>query len=1539
MSSTVKILILEDVTSDVFLLEYRLNKSEFNYKSEFVKTKPDFINALKNFKPDIILSDYHLPTFSGLEALETVKNTNPDTPFIFVTGVLDEKTAVKLLKKGAWDYILKDNLVRLVPAVESALILKRKNEEVKKTQKYLKDSRTKYLELYENAPDMFLTFDFNTGIISECNNTLTQKIGYKKTEIINHSISEFYASDNIHRLKNKYLQYILKNKEIENEEISVGTKKGDIIYGTINSKVDFDTTGLIKNVHITIRDITELKEKDKVLKESEKRFKMIFEKTSDPVMILDAELNRIPILKEGNSAAKQYILDSKQPYFNKPISILLPHIPEQKIIKAVNQIKNGETFHDKITLNSENSETFYFDVIANLIYLENRKHILITARDITEQYLAELKLNEQKETFKSLYKEYLNQNIDLEYTVQKLHKSQKELSSKIDIINRSPIVSFSWDNKPGWPVNYVSKNAEKIFGYSSEEFLNKDVLFEKIIHPEDLLRVKREIEKGSEKTTNYKVTHKSYRIITKNNTIKWVKDDTLIIRKNGEIINYEGIISDITENIKYQKALEASEQKYRTMLDVNPDLVIITSEDKKIQYMNPKAIQKFGNCDKETSCHKFLFNFDIPCSWCAQKDADIYENIQNEVIIPDDSKQYLVTFSKIQENSGKSSYLTSYKDVSELRQLQNERLQFLNALEVGLNEVYMLDQDFGIKYVNSVPVQNLGFSKSKFLKMKLYNFQMGQNKKTYKKYFNILKKGKEKEVYFETRHKRFDGTSYPASVYLKLIIQNSQIILLAFVNDISEKKQKDEIIKLLSTAITQSPTEVIITDIDGNINYVNPKFTEVTGYSASEVLGKNPRFMKSGRQSDKFYKEMWGTISSDKVWKGEFYNKKKNGEFYWENTVINPVKNENGHITHYIALKEDITEQKYIREKLIASELHFRLLFENSLIGMYLTTPEGTIVDANKALCKMLGYNSSEELKKINIAQNDEIIVNRKEFETEINNKGFVYGLESIWSDRNNKLIYVRENARKFVDKTGAVFYEGTVENITDVKLAERKLKETHEFNKHIIRVGNLGYAIYETDGSCIAANKTFAEIFETDVPELLKENFRKNKNWIKYQMIEIADKCLKYGERTKRIFNGKSVYNRNIWIEYNFSRIYKGNKPQLLIIIQNISSYMKAKRSQIQTKSEYINLIESVNVPIFGIDSDGKINKWNTAIENLTGYNRHEIKRKDIKRIFKAENDYVFQELINNALNGSTMLNEELDIISKKGKTIRLLLSSTLQINNDDRISGIVCVAQDITQREIYKVNLEKQIEERTHKLIQALKKEKELSDLKSQFVSMASHEFRTPLSAIKFAAGFINKYYDRAEKNKILEKTQKIDTQVNHMTSLLEDVLTIGKIESKKIKFEPKKLDLTEELKLMVEDVLIATKKTHKINFTFNDPKCQMISDDKILRNIFNNLLTNAVKFSPDASEVVFSLNADEKNVILKVTDKGIGIKPEELKDIFNPFRRGQNVETIQGTGLGLAIVKESIDLLKGRISVKSNIGKGTEFTVILPKKKMKK
>jgi len=251
----------------------------------------------------------------------------------------------------------------------------------------------------------------------------------------------------------------------------------------------------------------------------------------------------------------------------------------------------------------------------------------------------------------------------------------------------------------------------------------------------------------------------------------------------------------------------------------------------------------------------------------------------------------------------------------------------------------------------------------------------------------------------------------------------------------------------------------------------------------------------------------------------------------------------------------------------------------------------------------------------------------------------------------------------------------------------------------------------------------------------------------------------------------------------------------------------------------------------------------------------------------------------------------------------------------------------------------LEKKVQERTHKLIEALKKEKELGDLKSQFVSMASHEFRTPLAAISFAAGFIKKYWERIDDEGRIKKLNKIETQVKHMTSLLDDVLAFGRTEARKIPFNPRKINITEFLILLIEEVQNIDKKTHDIRFTYDRKNTYIMIDEKVARNIFTNLLVNAVKFSPDSQNVDVYLETKEHYVIINITDYGIGIRKEELEHVFTPFHRGKNVKTIQGTGLGLAIVKESIDLLTGEIEVKSKVGVGTTFIVKLPKSIEKK
>jgi len=165
--------------------------------------------------------------------------------------------------------------------------------------------------------------------------------------------------------------------------------------------------------------------------------------------------------------------------------------------------------------------------------------------------------------------------------------------------------------------------------------------------------------------------------------------------------------------------------------------------------------------------------------------------------------------------------------------------------------------------------------------------------------------------------------------------------------DITDHKQMDEELRKLSLAVEQSPVSIVITDIKGNIEYVNPKFTELTGYTYNEVIGKNPRILKSGEYTPKFYKELWDTITSGKEWRGELHNKKKNGELYWEHASISPIKDKEGVITHYLGVMEDITEIKHLEMQLIQAQ-------KMEAIG---TLAGGVAHDFNNLLTVVIGYS------------------------------------------------------------------------------------------------------------------------------------------------------------------------------------------------------------------------------------------------------------------------------------------------------------------------------------------------------------------------------------------------------------------------------------------------------------------------------------------------------------------------------------------------------------------------------------------------------
>ena len=382
-----------------------------------------------------------------------------------------------------------------------------------------------------------------------------------------------------------------------------------------------------------------------------------------------------------------------------------------------------------------------------------------------------------------------------------------------------------------------------------------------------------------------------------------------------------------------------------------------------------------------------------------------------------------------------------------------------------------------------------------------------------------------------------------------------------------------------------------------------------------------------------------------------------------------------------------------------------------------------------------------------------------------------------------------------------------------------------------------------------------------------------------------------------------------------------------------------KEKRVQeLAIAKELRQFIETSSTPIFGIDHIGLINEWNQASQKVTGYQKEEVLGIHWKTFTPAKSEKKASSVLNLVLEGKQTENFEFSIFSKDKNQVILLVNSSARRDTHGKITGVLAVGQDITELVGYRNELEIKVKERTVKLNQALEKQKELNELKSKFVSTASHEFRTPLTAINFAAGSIKKYWGKMEPNLVEKKLYKIENQVLHMTRLLDDVLMVGQAGAGELKNNPTDVYLGDFINEIIEEVSISREQSHQIDVL--DPedlkKNTVFIDKKLGRNIFINLISNAVKYSANSKKIVIQFSSNKKYIIISVTDFGIGISNTELKTIFNPFSRGKNVDLIQGTGLGLSIVKEAITAMQGKILVKSSIGKGTTFITKLPKTK---
>lgn len=248
-----------------------------------------------------------------------------------------------------------------------------------------------------------------------------------------------------------------------------------------------------------------------------------------------------------------------------------------------------------------------------------------------------------------------------------------------------------------------------------------------------------------------------------------------------------------------------------------------------------------------------------------------------------------------------------------------------------------------------------------------------------------------------------------------------------------------------------------------------------------------------------------------------------------------------------------------------------------------------------------------------------------------------------------------------------------------------------------------------------------------------------------------------------------------------------------------------------------------------------------------------------------------------------------------------------------------------------------QKKLEEKQSQLVTELKKAnielKELNEIKSNFVSMVSHEFRTPLTVILAASNILKSYNERMTDEQKISRLDKIQKEIKYMTQLLNDVLIIGSVESGNFFFKPDILDLKKLCREIIEEVTITDDSKPKVIFSCTGEIRKVNMSEKIIRHIVMNLLSNAIKYNHVDSNVYFDLIYGTDEVIFCFKDEGIGIIEEDMEKLFEPFYRSSNVGDIHGTGLGLTIVDKAVKAHNGSIKVYNNTGAGTTFKVTIP------
>ena len=625
----------------------------------------------------------------------------------------------------------------------------------------------------------------------------------------------------------------------------------------------------------------------------------------------------------------------------------------------------------------------------------------------------------------------------------------------------------------------------------------------------------------------------------------------------------------------------------------------------------------------------------------------------------------------------------------------------------------------------------------------------------------------------------------------------------------------------------------------------------------------------------------------------------------------------------------DITERKQSEQDLRASEERYRQMFEHNMaIKLVLDRQTGAIVDANPAACTFYGY-SLETLKtmhvsEINILSPEEIAAQMNLASAQTRN---VFEFRHRLASGEIRDVEVYSGP---VEIQGRPLLYSIIMDITDRKRAERDLRESEaryrlladnatdvvmrydkENRYSYVSPSSLAVLGYEPDQ--LLGHRVLDYTHPDDVPGILEQ--------VKGQLEHPGHLTISYRFRHKD--------GHYVWLEVNGKTVVSETTGKALAFVgsaRDLTDRRTMEEALRESEERFRQIAENIDHILFIRSGDDRdILYINPAYEALTGRTREALYARPgtfMEVVHPDDKDYIRYHLGTQRYIEEGLADFEYRILAAD-QQVHWMRVRIFPIRDKAgviiRRAGII---EDVTQQKQYEEALES-----------ALRHERELSELKSRFVSMASHEFRTPLASILSSTELLMHFRQKMDDDKIRQKLMAITAQVRHLTSVIEDVLQLTRIQSQRVEYNPVELNPDELCREIVEEFQTRTDVSQRLIYSAETVVPMMELDRRLMRQIISNLLSNAIKYSPKGAKVTVSLEYGEKTLILTVSDEGIGIPENDLKHLFEPFHRAANVGAVSGTGLGLSITKESIELHGGTIAVESEVNVGTVITVRIP------